>query len=528
MDALKKALLESTARQGWKRVGIRPHHGINLLLSSLHSASSCGIGEFYDLIPLIDWCADLGMDIIQLLPLNHLEKDASPYNAFSSCALNFLHLSLHALPHLEEEPRLRDQLKTMTALNHTKRVAVLDVFTRKTHWLQAYLDNMGHKIASAKHFKEYVRDNAWVEHYALFRVLHEHLDASPENWPLEIRSLESKTFKELLEKYQKPIQFYISLQYLCFLQLTHIKEYAHQKGVFLMGDLPILLSPNSVDVWQYPHLFVKHLQAGAPPDIYNEEGQNWKFPLFNWDAMRQTHFHWWKQRLAYAEQLYDLFRIDHVLGFFRIWAIPPEHPSKEGYFIPVDEKQWEPQGTELLEKICAFTSMLPIAEDLGLVQEMVRPCLKHLGICGTKVMRWERRWETKNKCFIPVQEYEPISLTCVSTHDAEPLGLWWTTFPEEARDFAAFKQWPYTPELTLQQREEILWDSHHSSSLFHVNLLQEYLALFPELVHQDPEEERINIPGTTLPTNWTYRCIPSVEDIVAHQELFKKMHRIVN
>jgi 4-alpha-glucanotransferase len=142
------------------------------------------------------------------------------------------------------------------------------------------------------------------------------------------------------------------------------------------------------------------------------------------------------------------------------------------------------------------------------------------------VMRWERNHET-DKSYIPIQHYPPISLTCVSTHDSETLTLWWKNFEEEVKAFATFKKWPYAKELTEGQRQEILWDSHHTSSLFHANLLQEYLALFPELIWPDPEDERINVPGTISNKNWSYRFRPSVETIVGHKELFSKMEKIL-
>ncbi len=386
---------------------------------------------------------------------------------------------------------------------------------------------MGEKIVESPELTLYISENPWVEHYALFRTLVDRFGGAPsESWPPEARSPTPAEFKSLIQRHSADISFYIVLQYLSFIQLKKVKEYANKKGVFLMGDLPILLSRESVDVWQYPDFFIHNLQAGAPPDYYNKEGQNWGFPILEWNVMRKKQFAWWKQRLNYAENFFDLFRLDHVLGFFRIWAIPPGFASKDGHFVPLDEDEWEPQGKEILSMISKFTHMLPIAEDLGVVPKIVGPCLKELGICGTKVMRWERKWDEDGR-YLPIQYYPPISLTCVSTHDSDTLTLWWKTFSDEAMAFADYKHWTYTPHLTEEQREEILWDSHHTSSLFHINLLQEYFALFPELISPTPEDERINIPGKILPTNWTYRFRPSVEEIVSHKELFSKMEKIL-
>ncbi len=531
MDELTNTLFHSITGKSWEKIGVRNHHGINLPLSALHSEKSSGIGDFFDLIPLIDWCQSLKIDFIQLLPLNNSnsESDPSPYNAISSCAINFLYLSLHALPYIEELPELKKKLKDFTQLNEASRIIYTDVLTHKSDWLRTYFDEVGSKLLKSEELKQFVSRYEWVKCYSLFRVLKNQLsNTSWKTWPEDLRYPSPTKLQALYEQHERDISFYAVMQYLCFTQLKKIKEYANLKGVFLMGDLPILLSSESADSWQYPEYFDHHLAAGAPPDIYNSFGQNWGFPIFDWDALRKNHFSWWKQRLDYAENFYDIFRLDHVIGFFRIWAIPPSHPSKDGYYIPENEKEWEPQGRELLSMIVESTSMLPIGEDLGTVPKIVRPILREMGICGTKVLRWEREYEKNNNRYIPFQRYSPVSITCLSTHDSETLTQWWTTFKEEAKAFADFKGWTYAPDLTEKQREEILWDSHHTSSLFHVNLLQEYLAFFPELVWPNPEDERINTPGTVSPKNWSYRFRPSVETIVSHQGLFSKMEKILS
>jgi 4-alpha-glucanotransferase len=142
-------------------------------------------------------------------------------------------------------------------------------------------------------------------------------------------------------------------------------------------------------------------------------------------------------------------------------------------------------------------------------------------------MRWERRWDTDGG-FIPVEEYPAITMTTVSTHDTDPLQLWWRHSPKEAKLFAEYKGWQYAPFLSFEHQEQILRDSHHSHSLFHINLLQEYLALFPELISQNLHNERINIPGTILDTNWTYRFKPTLETLTQHIPLREKIISILN
>jgi 4-alpha-glucanotransferase len=264
-------------------------------------------------------------------------------------------------------------------------------------------------------------------------------------WPPELKEPD---YPLLFEKHAHEMLIYILIQYFAFQQLSDVRKYASARGVLLKGDIPILISPDSSDTWMKPELFDFSLAAGAPPDDYNAEGQYWGFPIFNWDIVKKENFNWWKTRLEVAANYYDLYRIDHVVGFFRIWAIALNAPAKEGKFIPENPALWVPQGEEILHMMIDACPMLPIAEDLGIIPPSVRACLLKLGICGTKVMRWERKYEG-DKAFIPFTDYPVISLTTVSTHDSETLQLWWHNSPAEAKDFAAFKGWTYSPIFPL-------------------------------------------------------------------------------
>jgi len=510
-------LLECPTALQWKRIGLKPRHGIALPLFSLRSNKGYGIGEFLDLLPIIDWCKEAGFDIIQLLPLSDSGSDPAPYNALSSCALNPVYLSLHALPGAKNLP-------DAAHLSALPRLAYHDVQSLKVNYLRNYYENGGKTLLKEPGFEEYVGKHPWVVPYALFKTLKDRLGQNPwMSWPDELKKPQYET---LLEKHHEEMLFYAALQYLCYKQLTEVKNYAHERGVLLEGDIPILISPDSVDMWLKPELFDFTRSAGAPPDPYNAEGQYWGFPLFDWENMRKENYAWWKMRLAAAADYYHLYRIDHVVGFFRLWAILHGRPAKEGHFIPENPALWIPQGREILQMMIDSCPMLPIAEDLGQVPPSVRACLLEMGICGTKVVRWERDYDD-GKEFIPLQKYPEVSLTTVSTHDSETLQLWWQACPEEAKAFCAFKGWTYSPDLTKGQRLDMLSDAHSTPSLFHVNLLQEYLALFPDLVWPNPLDERINVPGTVAPTNWTYRFKPSVEEIVRHEGLKEAIQTIL-
>lgn len=520
-------LLSSVTGKQWKKIGVSAHHGINLPLASIHSKHSCGIGEFHDLIPLIDWCKKVGFDVIQLLPLNDSGSDPSPYNALSSCALHPIYLSLSDLPFVKEDEVLQESILQMQNLNHLEHTPYNEILNRKMTFLRIYYEKHKAHWLNSVDYKTFASNWKWLEPYSLFKTLQKNLKADQFSlWPEEIKRPSDKTYKKMTHLHSDDISFYTLLQYLSFKQFSSTCSYAKKQGILIKGDIPILISAESADVWHEPHLFKLVLRAGAPPDQYNPDGQYWGFPLFNWPMIEKHHFSWWRQRLEYASLYYDLFRLDHVIGFFRIWAIAEGADAKDGQYVPHNKEGWGPQGQRILEKLISFSQMLPIAEDLGTVPECVPPILTEMGVCGTKVMRWERYWN-RDGHYIPLNRYPYVSMTTVSTHDSHTLTQWWRDFPDEARFFCLEKGWDYEPILALQYREKILRDSHHTSSLFHINLIQEYLNLYKELSWENPDQERINIPGKVLDTNWTYKIKQPVEQIVEHHDLQKSISRIL-
>lgn len=517
----------SPAAAQWQKVGVRHHHGINIPLFSLHTDHSSGIGEYLDLLPLIQWSASIGLDVIQLLPLNDTGLDASPYGAISAFALNPVHLRLNALPYLEEFPALENALKILPKHPRHVRIHYPQVRETKEHFLRLYFSLARTQLAESPDYHQFIQRSPWVKGYALFKSIKVHRQwANWESWPEELQHPSQDKLEDLVYQYQEEVDWHCILQYLCNLQLRRVKEYADAHGVHLMGDIPILINRDSADVWLHRDLFRLQYSAGAPPDYFSHEGQNWGFPVYNWDLIAKHGYKWWIDRLKVTSHYYDIYRLDHIVGFFRIWAIPLGVAGREGHYIPHNPDTWIDHGQKLLMMMLDHCPMLPIGEDLGVVPPKVRLCMQALGICGTKVMRWERAWET-SKEFISVQDYSMASMTTVSTHDNEPLQLWWQRQTEEAMAFAQFKGWTYHPTLSRDYQREILWDSHHSNSLFHINLLQEYLALIPGMTWPDLEDERINIPGLHSDRNWSYRLRPSIEEIINNSSLKRVIQEMI-
>jgi 4-alpha-glucanotransferase len=526
MQNVREKLYHSPASQQWRLIEVRPHHGIVTPLFSLRTQQSCGIGEFPDLIPLSDWMASLRLEIVQLLPLNDTGPETSPYAALSAFALNPLNLGLASLPLLDKMPQATDRLKELQALTHTQRIDYPLLHQERDAFLSVYFTHVGPLILNTPYYQVFLEENSfWLKSYALFKAVKiERQWESWQEWPQQMHLGTPAILSELEQLYPKEIAYHSLLQYLCFQQLTDVKKKAKAHGIYLKGDLPILINRESADVWANPEIFLLDYAAGAPPDFYAAEGQKWGFPLYNWPELEHQRYRWWRERLKTATPLYDLYRIDHIVGFFRIWAIPLDKTAKEGHFIPSDPAQWIPHGEKIMRMMLETCPMLPIGEDLGTVPTEVRQCLKRLGICGTKVMRWERMWN-EDRRFIKPEDYPVESMTTVSTHDSETLFLWWRDQYQEAHDYALSKGWVYTPQLSLEYHLKILYESHHSASLFHINLLQEYLTLVPQMGWPEPEDERINIPGVISPRNWSYRFRPFVEEIQHSDRLRVIFHK---
>lgn len=526
--SIQNMQIENTkAGPHWARIGIKQHHGLNIPLFALRSANSTGIGEFPDLIPLMKWCREIGMDILQLLPLNDTGNDTSPYSIISAFALNPIYLNLSQLPYVNEKPVFQNLIRDLRERNQTQRIDYPSVQKLKRKFLILYYNDFSQNFINTPEYHAFIKSQDWLQGYALFKTLKEAQEWKPwEDWDDSLKHPNEQSLKQLYEEYVHEINFHIFVQYLCFKQFEDVKKKAEKEGIFLKGDIPILISRESADVWLNQSLFDLSYNAGSPPDMYNWEGQVWGFPIYNWVALKNQEYQWWKKRLKLASSLYHLYRLDHVVGFFRIWAVPLGMPGKLGNFIPEDEKTWVAHGSTILNMMLESSPMLPIAEDLGTVPPPSRKCLKELGISGTRVMRWERMWD-EDKRFIKFEDYQPLSMTTVSTHDSETLQQWWKNNPKEVKEFCQFLQWTYTPKLSLDYQKEILKHSHRTSSLFHINLLNEYLALFPQLVWDNLEDERINRPGIVSDTNWTYRFRPKVEEIISHEPLKKTIKELV-
>ncbi|MFQ5561519.1 MAG: 4-alpha-glucanotransferase, partial [Nitrospinota bacterium] len=280
------------------------------------------------------------------------------------------------------------------------------------------------------------------------------------------------------------------------------------------GDIPYLVGRDSADVWANREYFNMNISAGAPPDMFSTTGQKWGVPTYNWDSIKNRNYEWYRLRLKQAENYFDLYRIDHAVGIYRIFSIDQERPDGSiGVFDPENSSTWEEHGETLIKMMLDSTSMLPIAEDLGVVPDCVRPNLKKLGVPRTIVERWERNYEGDGS-FVKLSDVEPVAMNTVSTHDTETLRQWWRDNPEERARFAEHLhlQGPPPETLTPEIHQQIIERSLNSSCLFTINLPQDIFR--SRFFSENPDIHRINVPATVSRANWSYYFPLPMEDLV--------------
>ena len=302
--------------------------GVAIPLFSLRSEASWGIGDFMDLQQMVDWTEATGQRVIQLLPINDTtqcfdQRDSYPYRAISIYALHPLYLSLPAMASEASQAIVAGYLpegKQLNALATVDYPAVLSLKWRC--FRELYACDGATLLASSAFAAFWEQHHAWLLPYGVFCVLRDNYGTATFGSWGELTTFDGPAVEAYAQAHAAEVGFYYYLQYHAEQQLQAMCDYAHAHGVILKGDLPIGISGDSVEAWQQPELFHMDRQTGAPPDPFSEVGQNWGFPTYNWEAMSANHYAWWKSRFERMERFFDAFRIDHILGFFRIWEIP--------------------------------------------------------------------------------------------------------------------------------------------------------------------------------------------------------------
>jgi len=450
------------------------HAGVAVPVFSLRSEDSCGIGEFLDLKKLADWCVMTGLKLIQILPINDTTTDGGwsdsyPYKSISTKALHPIYLNLEKVGVLKDEAD-RQRFKELKKELNTKE---------------------------------------FVDYPAVFET---------KMWYLK---------KVYAQKRGKKPDFYEFLQQQCDKQLSEAVDYLHDRGIMLKGDLPIGVSSDSDDVKQQPHLFNLDMETGAPPDTFSAKGQNWGFPTYNWAAMEAEGFQWWKDRVAWFKKYFDALRIDHILGFFRIWEIPKGSPDASfGHYSPEDPRTWEIEGRKRLQTIFGDNSLLICGEDLGMVAPCVPGVMRELGILSLEVQRMPKN---SSRPFSDPRENPYLSVDTTGTHDMPTIRGWW----EQDRELSAryyhemlhhTDDAPYFCEPWVCQ--EIIEQHFNSSSQWVIIPIQDYIAMDGDFRWDCTWEEQINEPSNPN-QKWKYRMHQSLESLLNNEKLILTLKNII-
>lgn len=305
--------------------------GTQVPVFSLRTRKSAGIGDFGDLKTMIDFVASTGQKVLQLLPINdttitHTWTDSYPYSCISVFAIHPQYANLHALPELKDAKARAEAEKTRAELNALDKIDYEKVNDFKINYLRQIFNQEGEKMMKTAEYKAFFQDTElWLVPYAQYSYLRDKNGTADFNqWP-DYRvwdEAERKALADPKTAAYKNVAFFYFVQFVLDRQMQEAHEHAKAKGVILKGDIPIGVNRNGCDVWMEPKYFNLNGQAGAPPDDFSANGQNWGFPTYNWFEMLKDGCQWWNRRFKNMARYFDAYRIDHVLGFFRIWEIP--------------------------------------------------------------------------------------------------------------------------------------------------------------------------------------------------------------
>jgi len=310
--------------------------GISISVASIRTNQTYGIGDFYDLDILGKWCNQIGIEVIQILPINDTGFQSSPYSALSAFALHPIFLRIQEIFEYSLNSEYLDILnQKRDSFENMPRVDFENLLKFKLDLLFKIYKNSIDLILDNKFIQLWINDNTWVKPYSVFNVIKKQNEYKHWHAWSEYETPDENMIDSYWNNNKEECFFYAWMQFRLEEQLIIVRKKLETLGIALKGDIPILINEDSVDIWYNRKYFNTKLCAGAPPDMFSIEGQNWGFPVYNWVELEKSGYQWWKERLQQANKFYSLYRIDHVLGFFRIWQIPVEdNTGVLGNFYP--------------------------------------------------------------------------------------------------------------------------------------------------------------------------------------------------
>ena len=478
--------------------------GISVPLFSLRSTRSWGIGEIGDIPAAADWLRAAYQSVLQILPLNELApSESSPYSALSAMAIDPQFISIWMM---EEGLGLGGAWQNeIEEVRRAPRIDYTSVRRLKSRALKAAFDRFlqqewrpGGDRAAA--FRAYIAaESWWLDEYSLYRALRAEAGERPwPAWPAELRDRDTAAIANARERLAREILFYQFVQWVASEQWDTVRR--GTGGIDILGDFPFMVTLDSADVWSRRHDFLLDASVGTPPDAFSETGQEWGLPPYNWDEARKNDFAWLRMRARRQASLYDGFRIDHLVGFYRTYVRPLD--GRRPYFLPSEERAQIELG-EASMRIMIDTNADVSVEDLGTVPEFVRESIARLGLPGYKVLRWE----AADPALYPAR-----SVAMTGTHDTECLAVWWESLaPKERTRFGA-----ESPRFDESVRDHILERIYGAGSNLVLLPIQDVFGW----------RDRINHPATISEANWTYALPWPVDRADAEPEAIERASRL--
>ncbi len=505
--------------------------GFLIPLFSIKTDRSLGIGDIGDLYSLIDWAADHNQTIIQLLPLNDVkEGDPSPYAAVSLFAVNPIYIDIHDVDDVTHSKAAQARLDKAVSsgeldlIRKAERVDYKKVRNLKMELLHDgfnlfYCEEWEKGTKKAGEFSAFIeKESYWLKDYALFTLLKENYDNKIwSRWPEKYAKRDHLAVTERARANSKKILFFEWLQWVFTVQWRKMLAYAHNKGVYLMGDVAFYPAYDSVDVWSKPELFLMNddlslsATSGAPPDFFNADGQNWGTPLYNWENMESEDFLWWQERIKRVCDFFDLYRLDHFRGFESFWSVPSGCKASEGSWVkaPSDKLLRRLIKVSLEERF-----VIPIAEDLGDITPEVHSLRERLGIAGYKtfIFGWgEGEASGIASGYRYPENYGRDFLATTGTHDTPTLYSWWKNLRDDER--SALLEYLGLPDNSpfTDVKEAIFERIFNSRARFVIIPFQDIFEM--------GDENRVNYPGTFGNHNWSWRMPLTVEDLMSSKNV---------
>lgn len=492
--------------------------GILLPLFSLRSPRDWGVGDFGDLPEFCRWLASAGHTVLQMLPIADMGMlETSPYGGLSAFALDPLYVDLDMVEELTAtggigvlSPAARADLDAARA---APRLAYARIRRAKGEGLAAAFAHFETTetlsgAARAATFASFVDAQAWwLGDYVLFRALLDLHGQQPwTTWEQPLRDADPAALQEIQPTVARACRYHAWVQWLLAEQWAAARRAAAAAGVRLYGDMPFMVSAHSADVWSRQREFRLDATIGAPPDAFAPEGQDWRLPVMSWDVMAETGYAWWRARCRRAAELFDGVRLDHVVGYYRVYVRPLDGTP---FFRPPEEDAQIALGERLLSlaREASGGALDLIGEDLGSVPDVVRQSLHRLGVPGFRVLRWEDDWGT----FRDPRGCPELSVATTGTHDTSSLATWWEDeLTPELR--AALATVPDFAE--PRDRGDRLTSDVHAALLRGLYGASSRLVILP-FIDAYGGRERINVPSTVQDTNWTYRVPWTVDELLA-------------